>query len=76
MVIFVSHCFSGQFRLQDDDSGANADISKREKQRLKEMQKLKKQKIQELLDKQNAAIDADMVCPFALFVNGHITSAC
>lgn len=45
---------------EDDDSGANADISKREKQRLKEMQKLKKQKIQELLDKQNAAIDADM----------------
>ncbi|KAH9683337.1 ISWI chromatin-remodeling complex ATPase CHR11 [Citrus sinensis] len=45
---------------EDDDSGANADISKREKQRLKEMLKLKKQKIQELLDKQNAAIDADM----------------
>lgn len=40
------------------------------------MLKLKKQKIQELLDKQNAAIDADMVCPFVLFVNDHITSAC
>lgn len=26
------------------------------------MQKLKKQKIQEILDKQNAAVDADMVC--------------
>lgn len=45
---------------EDENGGANAEISKREKQRLKEMQKLKKQKIQELLDKQNAAIDADM----------------
>lgn len=40
------------------------------------MQKLKKQKIQELLDEQNASIDADMVCLFVLFVNDHITSAC
>lgn len=39
----------------------NAEISKRERARLKEMQKLKKQKIQEMLDAQNAAIDADMV---------------
>ncbi|MFQ6624316.1 hypothetical protein Gotur_004238 [Gossypium turneri] len=46
----------------DDDeyNGANPEISKREKERLKEMQKLKKQKIQEILDAQNAAIDADM----------------
>ncbi|ESW19868.1 hypothetical protein PHAVU_006G162200 [Phaseolus vulgaris] len=47
----------------DDDQGEdNVDpaISKREKDRLKEMQKLKKQKIQEILDEQNAAIDADM----------------
>ncbi|TYH80207.1 hypothetical protein ES332_D03G116100v1 [Gossypium tomentosum] len=46
----------------DDDeyNGANPEISKREKERLKEMQKLKKQKIQEILDTQNAAIDADM----------------
>lgn len=28
------------------------------------MQKLKKQKIQEILDAQNAAIDADIVCFF------------
>ncbi|KAE8698315.1 SWI/SNF-related matrix-associated actin-dependent regulator of chromatin subfamily A member 5 [Hibiscus syriacus] len=34
--------------------------SKREKERLKEMEKLKKQKIQEILDAQNASIDADM----------------
>ncbi|CAJ1962240.1 unnamed protein product [Sphenostylis stenocarpa] len=42
--------------------GDNVDpeISKREKARLKEMQKMKKQKIQEILDAQNAAIDADM----------------
>ncbi|KAK7332208.1 hypothetical protein VNO80_28956 [Phaseolus coccineus] len=47
----------------DDDQGEdNVDpaISKREKDRLKEMQKMKKQKIQEILDEQNAAIDADM----------------
>ncbi|KAH1096495.1 hypothetical protein J1N35_013416 [Gossypium stocksii] len=46
----------------DDDeyNGADPEISKREKERLKEMQKLKKQKIQEILDTQNAAIDADM----------------
>ncbi|QCD77009.1 ISWI chromatin-remodeling complex ATPase CHR11 isoform X1 [Vigna unguiculata] len=47
----------------DDDQGEdNVDpaISKREKARLKEMQKMKKQKIQEILDAQNAAIDADM----------------
>lgn len=36
-------------------------IGKRERARLKEMQRLKKQKIQEILDVQNAAIDADMV---------------
>ncbi|MBA0761534.1 hypothetical protein Gotri_024163, partial [Gossypium trilobum] len=46
----------------DDDeyNGANPEISKRENERLKEMQKLKKQKIQEILDTQNAAIDANM----------------
>ncbi|KAH1208466.1 hypothetical protein AAZV13_15G089800 [Glycine max] len=46
----------------DDQDGDNVDpeISKREKARLKEMQKMKKQKIQEILDVQNAAIDADM----------------
>lgn len=47
--------------LQEDDGGASAEISKREKARLKEMQKMKKQKIQEILDAQNATIDADMV---------------
>lgn len=43
--------------------GDNVDpeISKREKARLRDMQKMKKQKIQEILDEQNAAIDADMV---------------
>lgn len=45
--------------LQD---GNTAVISKREKARLKEMQKMKRQKIQEILDAQNAAIEADMVC--------------
>lgn len=37
------------------------EIARREKARLNEMHRLKKQKIQEMLDAQNAAIDADMV---------------
>ncbi|KAF5452378.1 hypothetical protein F2P56_027382 [Juglans regia] len=48
---------------EEDEDGNNVsgvDISKREKARLNEMQKMKKQKIQEILDAQNAAIDADM----------------
>ncbi|XWS53662.1 hypothetical protein CRYUN_Cryun10bG0019800 [Craigia yunnanensis] len=45
---------------ENESNGADPEISKREKMRLKEMQKLKKQKIQEILDAQNAAIDADM----------------
>ena len=48
--------------LQDGSDAYDNAVAKREKARLKEMQKLKKQKIQEILDKQNAAIDADMVC--------------
>ncbi|KAJ6769483.1 SNF2/RAD54 HELICASE FAMILY [Salix koriyanagi] len=43
-----------------DEEGTSNEISKREKDRLKEMQTLKKQKIQEILDQQNAAIDADI----------------
>ncbi|XP_039023132.1 ISWI chromatin-remodeling complex ATPase CHR11 isoform X2 [Hibiscus syriacus] len=45
---------------EDESNGDDREVSKREKERLKEMQKLKKQKIQEILDAQNAAIDADM----------------
>ncbi|KAH1124809.1 hypothetical protein GYH30_014473 [Glycine max] len=48
----------------DDQDGDSVDpeISKQEKTRLKEiMQKVKKQKIQEILDAQNAAIDTDML---------------
>ncbi|KAG6731892.1 hypothetical protein I3843_01G143400 [Carya illinoinensis] len=45
---------------EDVKDMSNAEISKRERARLKEMQKMKKQKIQEILDAQNAAIDADM----------------
>ncbi|GMP56770.1 hypothetical protein CsSME_00021123 [Camellia sinensis var. sinensis] len=45
---------------EDEKVVTNINIGKREKARLREMQKLKKQKIQEILDKQNAAIDADM----------------
>ncbi|KAJ0768980.1 putative calcium/calmodulin-dependent protein kinase chromatin remodeling ISWI family [Helianthus annuus] len=47
---------------EDDEDGeqANDDISHREKARLKEMQRLKRQKIQDILDQQNASIEADM----------------
>ncbi|KAK1291858.1 putative chromatin-remodeling complex ATPase chain [Acorus calamus] len=45
---------------EDDDAPGNAEIGKRERARLREMQRLKKQKIQEILDAQNASIDADM----------------
>ncbi|XP_016197018.1 ISWI chromatin-remodeling complex ATPase CHR17 isoform X2 [Arachis ipaensis] len=45
---------------EQEENNADTEVSKREKARLKEMQKLKKQKIQEILDEQNAAIDADM----------------
>ncbi|KAL9671376.1 hypothetical protein QQ045_008944 [Rhodiola kirilowii] len=43
-----------------EEAGSSNDISKREKARLKRMQKLKRDKIQEILDQQNAAINADM----------------
>ncbi|XP_024022650.1 ISWI chromatin-remodeling complex ATPase CHR11 [Morus notabilis] len=45
---------------EDGDIVPNAEIIKRERVRLREMQQLKKQKLQEILDTQNAAIDADM----------------
>ncbi|KAI4345461.1 hypothetical protein L6164_012585 [Bauhinia variegata] len=45
---------------EQDGNNVDPEISKREKARLKEMEKMKKQKIQEILDQQNAAIDADM----------------
>ncbi|XP_052188744.1 ISWI chromatin-remodeling complex ATPase CHR11 isoform X2 [Diospyros lotus] len=46
---------------EEDEKGlSNAEIGKREKARLREMEKLKKEKIQKILDAQNAAIDADM----------------
>ncbi|XAR57121.1 Calcium/calmodulin-dependent protein kinase [Bertholletia excelsa] len=45
---------------EDEKGAANSEIGKREKARLREMEKLKKQKLQEILDAQNAAIDADM----------------
>ena len=50
--------------LQDGGNESNAEVSKREKARLKRMEQMKKQKIQEILDAQNAAVDADMVSMF------------
>ncbi|WOG83380.1 hypothetical protein DCAR_0102555 [Daucus carota subsp. sativus] len=54
---------AGDDQEDDDEEGdgvGNGEISRREKARLRELQRKKKQKIQELLDAQNAAIDADM----------------
>ncbi|KAM3400936.1 hypothetical protein ACQJBY_005636 [Aegilops geniculata] len=45
---------------ESEDATAKTEIGKRERAKLREMQKLKKQKIQEILDSQNASIDADM----------------
>ncbi|XP_019437530.1 PREDICTED: ISWI chromatin-remodeling complex ATPase CHR11-like isoform X2 [Lupinus angustifolius] len=45
---------------EQDEGNVDPEISKGEKARLREMQKMKQQKIQELLDAQNAAIDSDM----------------
>ncbi|XP_073526367.1 LOW QUALITY PROTEIN: uncharacterized protein [Phyllobates terribilis] len=45
---------------EEENVGSDNEIAKREKARLRNMQKTKKQKIQEILDQQNAAIDADM----------------
>ncbi|KAF3324654.1 putative chromatin-remodeling complex ATPase chain [Carex littledalei] len=53
---------------EDDDAGdeeaadaeASTDVGRHEKARLKQLQKIKKQKVQEILDAQNASIDADM----------------
>ncbi|XP_015693069.1 probable chromatin-remodeling complex ATPase chain [Oryza brachyantha] len=45
---------------ESEDATGNAEVGKRERAKLREMQKMKKQKIQEILDAQNKAIDADM----------------
>ncbi|VAH14535.1 unnamed protein product [Triticum turgidum subsp. durum] len=45
---------------ESEDATGKTEIGKRERAKLREMQKLKKQKIQEILDSQNASIDADM----------------
>ncbi|KAF3500672.1 hypothetical protein F2Q69_00044551 [Brassica cretica] len=45
---------------EDEEDDEKAEISKREKARLRELQKMKKKKIQDILDAQNASIDADM----------------
>ncbi|EHA8591065.1 ISWI chromatin-remodeling complex ATPase CHR11 [Cocos nucifera] len=43
-----------------EEPSTSAEVGKREKARLRELQRMKKQKIQEILEAQNAAIDADM----------------
>ncbi|KAK3009441.1 hypothetical protein RJ639_013190, partial [Escallonia herrerae] len=48
------------YENEDGNAETNGEISKLERARLKEMQRLKRQKIQEILDSQNAAIEADM----------------
>lgn len=56
------------YDLQNGIAVPNGEISQREKARLKEMQRLKRQKVQEILDAQNAAIEADMVCCLGKFM--------
>ena len=50
--------------MQEENAASESDneVAKRERRRLKDMQKMKKKKVQEILDQQNAMIDADMVC--------------
>ncbi|ERN16917.1 probable chromatin-remodeling complex ATPase chain [Amborella trichopoda] len=50
----------GDDEVEEGEPSSNAEMGKRERARLREMQKRKKQKVQEILDAQNAAIDADM----------------
>ncbi|EPS67289.1 hypothetical protein M569_07487, partial [Genlisea aurea] len=56
----TSDAEGGKQDIDEEDGTAENEVSKREKARLKEMQRIKNQKIQEILDNQNAAIDADM----------------
>ncbi|CAN6848438.1 unnamed protein product, partial [Brassica oleracea] len=51
---------SSKLMFMDEEDDEKAEISKREKARLRELQKMKKKKIQDILDAQNASIDADM----------------
>lgn len=46
---------------QNGNPVANTEVGRKERARLKEMQRLKKQKVHEILEAQNASIDADMV---------------
>lgn len=59
--LLTSSIFFCTFVCFHDQKAAGGEIGKQEKARLREMQKLKKQKIHEILSAQNAAIDADMV---------------
>ncbi|KAL8162800.1 hypothetical protein V2J09_014289 [Rumex salicifolius] len=45
---------------EEENVVSDNEVAKRERARLKQMQKMKKQKIQDILSQQNAAIDADM----------------
>lgn len=53
-------CYGIHF-AQNGNAIANTEVGRKERARLKEMQRLKKQKVHEILDAQNASIDADMV---------------
>ncbi|CAN1238801.1 ISWI chromatin-remodeling complex ATPase CHR17 [Linum grandiflorum] len=46
--------------VESDEDANDNEISRRERARLKEMQRLKRDKVQEILDAQNASIEADM----------------
>lgn len=64
VLFFFPHAVFCMVDFQDGGNESNAEVSKREKARLRRMELMKKQKIQEILDAQNAAVDADMVSMF------------
>ncbi|KAF5196156.1 Chromatin-remodeling complex atpase [Thalictrum thalictroides] len=51
---------AGSDQEDGEENLDNGEIGKKERARLKEMQRLKRQKIQQILDAQNASIEADM----------------
>lgn len=61
--------------MQDMDPFSNAAVGGRERARLRELQRQKKQKIDEILAAQNAAIDEDMVDIILLKRNSMLLTA-
>ena len=54
--------------MQNPKSPSKRAIARREKQRLRELKKKKKEELEKFYNDQNAQIDADMVSLFCLFI--------